>query len=147
MTSSRTFRALPTSVRDARLFVEKSIGDVDEDALGAIMVMVSELATNCVRHAATEFTVRVEGFPGKVRVEVTDGGSGEPVLRHPDWGEPRGRGLLVVEQFSDEWGVIRGDGPGKMVWFSLNLAPPATVQAKSLRVVQGCSSSPTPAER
>ena len=80
--------------------------------------MVSELATNSIRHAATSFTVIVERVPGMVRVEVIDSGEGEPKMRAPAVSDPTGRGLRIVEELADDWGVVPTPD-GKMVWFVL----------------------------
>ena len=67
--------------------------------------MVSELATNCVRHTVTDFTVRVERTPDEVRVDVTDTGGGTPEVRSPEPSEPSGRGLRIVRELSDSFGI------------------------------------------
>jgi anti-sigma regulatory factor (Ser/Thr protein kinase) len=84
-----------------------------------IAVMVSELATNALRHAETSFSVRVDQTPGSVRVEVADGGDGRPAVQSPAPSEPSGRGLRIVESLSDAWGVTAASGTGKTVWFTL----------------------------
>ena len=85
--------------------------------------MVSELATNCIRHAEAEFEVTIESHRNEVRVEVSDDAGGTPTKRSPAPEEPRGRGLQIVEMFSDalggragarrrQDGVVRGRSPG-----------------------------------
>jgi anti-sigma regulatory factor (Ser/Thr protein kinase) len=82
--------------------------------------MVSELASNCVQHTATEFEVCIVRAARLLRVEVTDSGRGLPVLRHPDAADLRGRGLVIVKELADEWGIVRRAGQtGKMVWFAI----------------------------
>jgi anti-sigma regulatory factor (Ser/Thr protein kinase) len=84
--------------------------------------MVSELATNCVRHANTDFTLSIEQTGRQVRVDIADKGAGRVTARHPEPAEVSGRGLSIVEQLSDTWGVRElVDGDGKSVWFMLNL--------------------------
>jgi anti-sigma regulatory factor (Ser/Thr protein kinase) len=83
--------------------------------------MVSELATNSIRHAGTGFQVRVERSADEVRVEVIDRGSGVPAVRSPTPSDTSGRGLRIVENFADNWGV-RSSPPGKSVWFTLALS-------------------------
>ena len=78
--------------------------------------MVSELATNSVRHAGSEFTVDISSAGDAVRVVITDRGSGAPPMRAPTHDEPTGRGLRIVDRLADEWGI--GDGSaGTSVWF------------------------------
>jgi hypothetical protein len=56
-------------------------------------------------------------------VEVTDRGSGAPNVLSPDPTSLSGRGLHIVEQLSDEWGVTAPGVNAKTVWFSLSLLP------------------------
>jgi hypothetical protein len=43
-------------------------------------------------------------------------------VRAPGSSEASGRGLLLVRELSDEWGIdTAGDRPGKSVWFALNV--------------------------
>ena len=56
MKAEREFVNQPTSVGQARRFVMDALSDVNGDALEDAAVMVSELASNCLRHAATSFT-------------------------------------------------------------------------------------------
>jgi hypothetical protein len=38
----------------------------------------------------------------------------------------RGRGLPIVENFADDWGVIPSPhGPGKSIWFTIAVLTPA----------------------
>ena len=84
--------------------------------------MVSELATNAVRHALTSFDLTVCRTPEEIRVEVTDYGDGVPMMRCLDTDAIDGRGLQIVDTLSTRWGVSRGPGSGKTVWFALALA-------------------------
>jgi PAS domain S-box-containing protein len=91
----------------------------------ALVLMVSELATNAVQHAATEFEVAVRVAPdgGHVRVEVHDGAPGFPTPPEEVPDAPHGRGLRIVRALADAWGIeMWRDRPGKTVWFSLPLA-------------------------
>jgi hypothetical protein len=49
-------------------------------------------------------------------------GPGEPALRSPRPTEPTGRGLQIVRELADHWGVIAApNANGKTVWFSFDL--------------------------
>jgi len=53
---------------------------------------------------------------------VTDSGGGFPIVRAPDTTEPSGRGLRIVQELSDAFGIQElSDAPGKTVWFSVSL--------------------------
>jgi serine/threonine-protein kinase RsbW len=86
--------------------------------VAAVELMVSELATNSVKHAHSSFKVSIDDAGGEIRVEVRDTGRGQPVLRSPTPLEPSGRGLRIVEALARTWGTV--DSPhGKTVWFTL----------------------------
>lgn len=118
----RQFPNAAGSVTHARRFVQEHLTGAPKDLVDAIAVMTSELATNSVRHADSAFEVGVDRTPDAIRIEVTDAGPGTPVVRAPEPAGPSGRGLYIVEQLADEWGVRRVDGTGaKTVWFTVAL--------------------------
>ena len=123
MKTSRTFPNAAASVAAARRYVLDAIGDQTEPVAEATAIVVSELATNCVRHAGTAFTIEVETTPARLRVEVTDTGGGVPTVQSPAASELTGRGLLLVRALSDDWGVTAAtdENSGKSVWFTLRL--------------------------
>ena len=127
-TATRRFPATTASVGQARRFLlgqlPASVRGEDADEL---VLMLSELSTNAVQHAATEFEVAVyvAADCSRVRVEVSDGALGFPTppAQVPD--APHGRGLHIVRALADAWGIeMRRDRPGKTVWFSSPLAAP-----------------------
>lgn len=77
---------------------------------------MSELVTNAVVHAGTNITLRVVPDDVGARVEVADGSTVMPGLRLATSRSHSGRGLLLVDHFSREWGVERTTS-GKTVWF------------------------------
>jgi anti-sigma regulatory factor (Ser/Thr protein kinase) len=124
--TERAFGNSPRAVSEARHFVVADLADVPQSVVDEVAVMVSELATNCVRHTDTGFRVRVEHDNRQVRVEVTDQGAGMPTPRVPAVSEPSGRGLRIVRELSDAFGVQPlTEPPGKTVWFVVHLEPAA----------------------
>lgn len=124
MTEERTFPSAPASVPQARRYTLQALTGVAADLADAVAVMVSELATNSVRHAATEFTVSIDRYPHEIRVAVTDAGEEQPTLRSPGPTEHSGRGLRIVSALADDWGVTEMvDRPGKTVWFVVAMPP------------------------
>lgn len=118
----RHYRCATPSVREARRFVVDSLQGVSRETLEIVEVLVSELATNAVRHAETDFdvTVTYDGSGGPIRVEVVDAGAGVPTQLEPGAVEPQGRGLKIVNGLSDRWGCTPAPGAGsKTVWFEL----------------------------
>ena len=118
------FPGTPAAVTDARAHVAGALEDLPSELVETVALLVSELATNSVRHAGAGFTLGIERTPDAVRVAVSDRGPGRPRKRSPDPVEPSGRGLLIVEALSDHWGTeAASDGAGKTVWFEIATAP------------------------
>lgn len=128
MRAERTFPSEPASVPAVRRFVASSLDYLGESVLDRVRLAVSELATNALLHAHTDFAVCAEEDGGSVYVAVTDSGPGSPSLRDPapDPTSLHGRGLLIVEQLADEWGVEQ-EGHRKTVWFRLGAGRPPEV--------------------
>jgi anti-sigma regulatory factor (Ser/Thr protein kinase) len=118
----RTFPAIPQSVHAARRFATDSLSGSPASMVEAVELMVSELATNCIRHERTSFHITILSSTREVRVEVTDSGSGTPTMRSPSPDEPSGRGLQIVDMLSDSWGVEPEHPSGKTVWFTMPVA-------------------------
>jgi two-component sensor histidine kinase len=114
--ASEYFPNEPVSVRKARLMVAATLEvfGVDPDIP---VVVISELATNALKHAETGFEMSVTVEEDAVRIEVQDG-AGAMGLASDLAGESGGHGLRLVEYFSTEWGVeVRGED--KAVWVRL----------------------------
>ena len=129
MKQTRSFSHERTAAPEARRFAAEALGEVPVDVLQTIELMVSELATNCIRHAATNFELTVCRTADEVRVEATDHAGGDPAIRSAKKTDLSGRGLRIVEMLADEWGVRRAAGTGKTVWFTLRV-PSAAAQPR-----------------
>jgi anti-sigma regulatory factor (Ser/Thr protein kinase) len=121
MTETRRFPNSPSSVTQARRYVRAQLGGAPPDLVDAVLVMTSELATNSIRHAATDFEIAVDRTPRTLRVAVTDGRSGVPTVLSPDPTQTSGRGLKIVAKLADDWGVTATGANSKTVWFSVAL--------------------------
>ena len=119
MRRERDFPFDVASVSAARHFATDALADTPAEVLDAVQLMVSELATNSIRHARTGFRLAIARARESVRIEVTDVGGGVPQVRRPAPTDPTGRGLAIVEMFSDDWGVEYGAPSDKTVWFTL----------------------------
>jgi anti-sigma regulatory factor (Ser/Thr protein kinase) len=129
------FPATPTSIADARRFVAAHLAAVglNEDAVQAVTLMVSELATNSIRHAGTPYRVAVDHRGDALRVEVSDTGDGQARLRTPGPREPHGRGLQIISALADAWGVDDGTAAGeKTTWFTYRVTASADGPAGGL---------------
>lgn len=115
---SRSFEPEADQVREARKFVSSQlcawgIGDLDAPLL------VSELATNAVLHARSDFTVTVSLTDQTVRVEVFDRNSRLPSFGTVSALAYSGRGLMLVQAMSESWGVDGHGEEGKTIWFEM----------------------------
>lgn len=101
-----------TSAAETRLFVKGLFPGL---STGDLELAASELASNAIRHARTDFIVRVRTREDFVRIEVTD-------ARPLDNGSvnPRSEisGLQIVEALSQRRGVEPSHA-GKTVWAEL----------------------------
>ncbi|GAA3484137.1 MULTISPECIES: ATP-binding protein [Streptomyces] len=90
-----------------------------------VLLVVSELVTNACLHAEGPEELRIACTSKVLRVEVVDGGAGQPAPRTPHRaGRPGGHGMFIVQRLCLDWGVQRVPGePGKTVW--AELAAPA----------------------
>ena len=113
------------SVRCARDFTVATlgrwgIGERSDD----IVVVVSELLTNALRHARPTAAAWPQPpvrlgliHPGPcVLCAVSDPSDQVPEPREPDWLDETGRGLHVVAALSDDWGCTTPSRLGKVVW-------------------------------
>ncbi|MDX6538467.1 MAG: hypothetical protein QOI71_77 [Gaiellales bacterium] len=115
----RQFDASPHAPRGARRFaVETLAGLVCEEVIADAALIVTELATNAVQHARSDFTVAVASSGGVVRIEVQDESTTAPKARIPSPLATGGRGLSLVDAVASTWGVLR-TADGKIVWAQL----------------------------
>jgi anti-anti-sigma factor len=108
---------------------EAALGRVGEAERATLTLMTSEVVTNAVIHpdpdAGGSVFLRITVYSDRVRVEVTDAGTGfDATALQPRPREVGGHGLVVVEGLSSRWGTRRtGDGETKgfCVWFELDV--------------------------
>jgi hypothetical protein len=93
---------------------------ISAETLEAVELMVSELATNCIRHTDSGFDLTIIRSGPDIRVEATDHAGGTPTMRSPKPTDPSGRGLKIVDMLSAGWGVRSGALAGKTVWFTIS---------------------------
>jgi two-component sensor histidine kinase len=115
------------AVRD--LLVRQGV-PVSDDVTQGLLLIVSELVTNAVRHAAVlspVLAVEVAVGPEWVRVSVEDDHPYRPTALEADHGRTGGRGLLLVREITREAGgacdVAHTAGGGKVIWAALPLEP------------------------
>jgi serine phosphatase RsbU (regulator of sigma subunit)/anti-sigma regulatory factor (Ser/Thr protein kinase) len=117
-----TFEGEAASVERARAFVAGSLTGATREHREVATLLTSELATNAVLHAHSAFDVRVELAGTQIRVEVADHGGGLTPLAATSDQVDGGRGLWIVSQLSDRWGVESGDNGANVVWIEIDVA-------------------------
>ena len=122
----RTYPANESQIPVSRDAAGDTVADHPTFDAHTALLLLSELATNAVKHSRSPaFTVAMAlTSRGRLLVAVVDGGHGEskPHLREAGLADDGGRGLLLVEAFAHRWGAVREDG-GMMVWFELAAEP------------------------
>ena len=80
-----------------------------------------ELVTNAVLHARSSARLTIERTGDRVRVTVGDDSAQRPRLRDYGADAVTGRGIFLVDQISETWGVDAADDgqDGKRVWFEI----------------------------
>lgn len=110
----------PASVSKARAFVADALSQVSEDVRDRAVLITSELATNAITHAASDFSVTAALRSGRIELAVTDTGGGTPQVRDAGPMDPHGRGLLILSSLADRWGVD-AQAASTTVWCMLDL--------------------------
>ncbi|MEV4681142.1 ATP-binding protein [Streptomyces kurssanovii] len=129
-----TAPALDVSVPQARHAVRDLLArqgvPVADDVVQGLLLIVSELVTNTVRHAALlspEVAVEVAIGTHWVRVSVEDNHPYRPKALETDAAQTGGRGLLLVREITREAGGIcdveHTASGGKIIWAELPLVP------------------------
>ncbi|WP_327407020.1 ATP-binding protein [Streptomyces sp. NBC_01288] len=101
------------------------LGDLADD----MVLVVSELVTNAVQHGEGPIVMVLQQRDDTILAEIADTSPSLPVPRTQSTEGESGRGLSLVEAFSDDWGCrTRRRRRGKWVWCSRSLSPVATSQ-------------------
>jgi hypothetical protein len=108
------FDPTPESVRAARGLVGDLPGAVSTALVESVELVVSELASNVVRHARTPYQVALRA-QSTIRIEVRDRSPAPPRRRDLGLRAATGRGLQIVELCAARWGYDLASG-GKVVW-------------------------------
>ena len=109
---------VPTAAREARRFVRSTATVLDDDRLDDLLILTSEIVTNAVLHARTPLELGVTVTDDAVLVCVADGADGTPAHQDQSYGRESGRGIMLVRELADDWGVLPHDTrQGKAVWF------------------------------
>ena len=118
--SARRYPPDPAIVTSVRSFAAGRLKTLQLNELrDEVELLLTELITNAIIHARTEFEIRVEASGAGVRVEVTDDNPTMPVAGTLSAAALSGRGLMLVQSMSTRWGAHRNPAGGKSVWFEI----------------------------
>lgn len=152
------FTSTPRGARLARRLVSHRLDEwgfpYDSTANETLTLIAAELTNNAVQHGhvpGRDFHARLTatalqaGRPGRaLRIEVADTRAehrpAPQAPAPPPSDRESGRGLLLVSQLADRWGVApRPGAPGKVVWAELRVLPTAVLmQATRVQVAPDC---------
>ena len=116
----------PASAGKARQLVDATLRTWScEQVVDVAVLLVSELVANSVLHAHTDISLVIRLNGEVLRIEVYDRERRAPTRKHYSSMATTGRGLMLVEQLAQDWGVT-SERDGKSVWFELDStgAPP-----------------------
>jgi hypothetical protein len=106
----------PIAAEQARLLTKIALADWNlRDALDNALIIVAELATNAAK-VGDVFRLSLTRQGDTVLIEVWDGSEALPDRRRCSVDRVDGRGLLLVEGCSTDWGWRLEDSGGKTVW-------------------------------
>ncbi|MFJ2172201.1 ATP-binding protein [Streptomyces sp. NPDC101062] len=111
--------ARPTGTAEARAlarsFLDRHAPGVPEQAAVDVLLVVSELVTNAIRHAGGVTAFRISADTGVVEIAVRDASPRLPALaqRREEW-LPGGYGWPLVHRLAEVTVTLLGDG-GKLI--------------------------------
>lgn len=134
---SLELEALPSAFSFARRYIKKALGawQLWPEVINTVELLVSELVTNAL--VATEIrtppsaylgfggtdclelTVRL--LPSRVVIGVSDNNPNPPLVGNADLDSESGRGLMLVQALSKEWGHFSTPLGGKTVYCVVGL--------------------------
>jgi anti-anti-sigma regulatory factor len=115
-------RPVPDACRQVRQLVNQACSAWHRrEAASTVSLVATELVANVVRHAHTtmEFTLGLRD--GRMWLTVRDGSRRLPRPADPSVRDAGGRGLRLVRELTDAWGVLPVFD-GKVVWTQLGVA-------------------------
>ena len=108
----------PHSAGVARGHVRQLLPGWSADRVQDALLLTTELVSNAIIHGWPDIELRADRDASqRLRVEVFDAAPTLPRMR-ASWAGG-GRGLTIVDEMADGWGVIPAAAGGKTVWFEL----------------------------
>jgi anti-sigma regulatory factor (Ser/Thr protein kinase) len=118
------------SARRAAVAEAERLG-ADQERVGTVALVVTELATNVVRHGGGgEILLRVMGEPASIELVALDRGPGMASVERAiadgySSGGTRGTGLGAIRRLADQCDIVSAPGAGTAVLVRCRLAGPA----------------------
>ncbi len=115
----------PQGLREVRAqgrLALENLGGLSAEVIDSVVLVLSELTSNAVRHGRPQCSVRLRRFGDRAVIEVADGGGRLPRRRQAVPEDEAGRGLDLVSRIAARHGV-RMIVEGKVVWAEIDLAP------------------------
>lgn len=131
--SARRYPPDPAVLPSCRAFAADRLRSLDlSEVQDDVQLLLTELITNVIIHARTEFEIFLEPSGTGVRVEVRDDNPIMPVAGSLSAAALSGRGLTLVQSMSTRWGAHHNPAGGKTVWFEV---VPGAVESPPLEEV------------
>jgi len=107
--------------RLARTWASQQLNPIGLDAITFenVMLGISELVTNVVRHTDSAPTLLIRLDDHQVCVEVSDSSGRIAAIRDQDPEEAGGWGLRIIDEIADRWGATYRSNGDKIVWFAI----------------------------
>ncbi|MDW4907244.1 ATP-binding protein [Streptomyces sp. ADMS] len=116
LTALRPATSVVGARESARHFLEGLVPSIASEAADTVVLVVSELVTNAVRHAGGTGTLNLTAYPDSIEVAVHDRSSRAPRMRTPDLtGDTGGFGWFMVNRLARATAVTRQAAGGKTV--------------------------------
>lgn len=123
MRDARPIEAELSSIAPARRWARERFDEagLQPEVRDLLVLLVSEVVTNAVEHAAPPLLLRIDVTDEATRVEVQDRARDLPILKDPDPTELGGRGVKFVNDLATRWGTEPPAEPDglKTVWFEV----------------------------
>lgn len=117
MRTIRRFRRDVPEIPRSREFAASMLEAHGATASDAVLLVVSELVTNAVRHGWGDVELRLDLDGRTVRIEVVDDGHADVIAAEKLLPmSPGGRGLRLVRELSHDWGAGFDPAGRTLVW-------------------------------
>ncbi|MEO3753937.1 ATP-binding protein [Streptomyces sp. B6B3] len=102
--------------RAARAFTNRLTPALDPATADTLVLVVSELVTNALRHGGGRYTLGLTADPHAITVSVSDPSPTPPQARTPDLTSGTGGlGWPMVRHLTSHLTTVPGPGPGKTI--------------------------------